>query len=75
MSFKLLERHIRLMMNEELKKANISLARSKTLQPGDFVLYYGSLAYVSNVTGKFINIHTNEGSRRELANLFRKYIF
>ena len=44
MSFKLLERHIRVMMNEELKKANISLARSKTLKVGDFVLYYGTLA-------------------------------
>ena len=58
-SFKILERHIRVMMNEELKKANISLARSKQLKAGDFVLYYGTLAYVSNVTGEFINIHTH----------------
>ena len=63
------------MMKEELKKANISLIRSKTVQVGDFILYYGTLAYVSNVTGKFINIHTSEGSRLEQAKLFRKYIF
>lgn len=75
MSFKFLEHCIRLLVNEEVKKANLSLARSKTVQVGDFVLYYGTLAYVSNVTGKFIQIHTDNGDRLEKANLFRKYIF
>ncbi len=63
------------MVSEEVKKANISLARSKILKAGDWILYYGDLVKVSDVTGNFILIESNKGRRRESATLFRKYTF
>ena len=74
MSFKFLEHCIRLLVNEEVKKANLSIRRSKTLKAGDFIYYNGTIAYVQDVVGALISIQTQQGKRLEQAKSYRKYM-